>query len=120
ADAGGASSGASASALPLNEEPGLNAKRCSTGGIGAEERSKPPSEPTPLPRPTSSMCGITACGMPEPAGAAVIGASEEPAPVQEEGLVWGRCGTVVPVATAKLAMGRALINAWRIASRVAS
>src|SRR5579862_9592720 len=43
--------------------------RCATGRSGAPVSSKPPSEPTPEPMPTSSSAGIFACGI-ETAGAA--------------------------------------------------
>ena len=110
-------------ALPLpaaNDEPGSNVKRCSPGCHGVGERSKPPSEPTPLPRPISSIGGITARGMPAPTGAGVMEAREEAGPVHWEELpgVWS--GVAVPAATAKLAIGRAFISACRMASRAAS
>jgi len=39
---------------PRQTRPEVNGIRCSTGCIGAEVRSKPPSEPTPEARPISS------------------------------------------------------------------
>src|SRR5262249_43096355 len=42
--------------------PGSKENRCGTGWRGAEVRSKPPSEPTPEPKPSSSNAGITARG----------------------------------------------------------
>src|SRR5258708_38968511 len=56
-----------------DSEPGGNAKRCSTGWNGAPVRSKPPSEPTPLPRPISSIAGMMARGTMDGA----VGRSEE-------------------------------------------
>src|ERR1051325_2875577 len=61
-------------APPLNDEPDSKAKRCSIGCIGAEERSKPPSEPPPLPSPISSIGGITARGMPDSVDAGALAA----------------------------------------------
>src|SRR5260370_42128066 len=55
-------------------EPAGNAKRCSTGCTGAPLRSKPPSEPTPLPRPISSIAGITARGTLEGSVGSIKGA----------------------------------------------
>src|ERR1700744_3971164 len=43
-------------------------KRWATGRSGAPVSSKPPSEPTPEPRPTSASVGMFACGI-EIAGA---------------------------------------------------
>src|SRR5260370_26932308 len=91
--------------------PGSNAKRCSIGCSGAELRSKPPSEPTPEPRPISSIAGMMARGTMEGAVGSIDGALERTA---EE--TFGFCD-VPDAAAAKLAMGRALIRAWRMEAR---
>src|SRR5262249_6561961 len=93
--------------------PDANGIRCSTGCIGAFERSKPPSEPTPEPSPKSSIGGITARGIPDPSGAGVI--PPKYAPLLHPGVT-----EEAPAAVAKLGTGRAPISAWRIVLRVKS
>src|SRR5207248_10119381 len=95
-----------AGAPAFNDSSAGNEKRCATGCCGAEDKSNPPSEPTPLPSPISSIAGITARGIPESRGAGVIGPSEEDAAIEAEEFVCGCCGARVPAATAKLAIGR--------------
>src|SRR6266851_3639206 len=94
-----------------NAVPELNGMRCSIGRIGAIVKSNPPSEPTPEPRPISSIGGITARGTADSAGAIPPG---NVAFVRAE-----VCGVAV-AALAKLAIGRAPMTAWRIASRARS
>src|ERR1700740_905067 len=91
-------------------EPAGNVKRCSTGCSGAPVRSKPPSEPTPLPRPISSIAGMTARGTLEGAVGSIEGACDnDPA---EAFAFWADAADA-----AKLAIGRALIRALRMESR---
>ena len=99
--------------LAPNAVPDVNGIRCSTGRIGATVRSNPPSEPTPEPTPISSIGGMIARGTPDSTGAGVIPPENGPFPKPVV------CGTAA-AAAAKLAMGRAPINAWRIASRAKS
>src|SRR5205823_8446759 len=89
--------------------PELKGMRCSTGCIGAFERSKPPSDPTPEPSPKSSIGGMIARGTPESAGAGVIPPGSAPFPKPGAGPT-----ALVEAADAKLAIGRTLISAWRI------
>ena len=106
---------AGAAAVP-NALPAPKGIRCSTGCIGAFERPNPPSEPTPEPSPMSSIGGITGRGTANPAGAGVIPPESAPFPKPA-----AACGAgLVAAAAAKLAMGRALISACRIVSRVKS
>src|SRR5712664_2031881 len=94
--------------------PGGNAKRCSTGWNGAPVRSKPPSEPTPLPRPISSMAGMMARGTMDGA----VGFIDE-ALDREAVAAFAFCDEPeAAAAAAKLAMGRTVIRAWRMESRV--
>src|SRR5712675_2499883 len=96
--------------------PGGNAKRCSTGWNGAPVRSKPPSEPTPLPRPISSIAGLMARGTMDGAVGSIDGAFDKEA-------VAGFVCCDAPeaaAAAAKLAIGRTVIRAWRMESRVKS
>ena len=107
-----------AGAMPApNEVPDVNGIRCSTARICAPVRSKPPpdpkSEPTPEPKPISSIGGMIARGTPDSTGAGVIPPDSAPFPAPAV------CGAAAARA-AKLAIGRALISAWRIASRVKS
>src|SRR5258705_1667145 len=59
--------------------PGGNAKRCSTGWNGAPVRSKPPSQPTPLPKPISSIAGMMARGTMDGAVGSIDGALDREA-----------------------------------------
>src|SRR6266849_6255019 len=95
-----------------DSEPGGNAKRCSTGWKGAPVRSKPPSEPTPLPRPISSIAGMMARGTMDGAVGSIDGAFDSDAPL-------AFCDDAA-AAAAKLAIGRTAIRAWRMESRVKS
>ena len=85
-----------------NAVPELNGMRCSIGRIGAIVKSNPPSEPTPEPRPISSIGGITARGTADSADAIPPG---NVAFVRAE-----VCGVAV-AALAKLAIGRAPMTA---------
>src|SRR5712671_5387082 len=96
--------------------PGGNAKRCSTGWNGAPVRSKPPSEPTPLPRPISSIAGMTARGTMDGAVGSIDGAFDK-----EAVAAFVFCDAPeAAAAAAKLAIGRTVIRAWRMESRVKS
>jgi len=70
---------AGARAAP-NAVPEVKGIRCSTGCIGAEVRSKPPSEPTPEPRPISSMGGMIARGTADSAAGVTIPPVKPPLP----------------------------------------
>src|SRR4051794_17114205 len=120
-----------ACAAPI-AKPGSKEKRCAMGCSGAEVRSKPPSDPTPDPRPTSSMPGIIARGTSEdPSAGTLPGEAVTPSakagnvPNEEPGEAFEPFAefpapVIAPAAAAKLAIGRVLINAWRMASRVKS
>src|SRR5882757_9857211 len=87
--------------------PGGNAKRCSTGWNGAPVRSNPPSEPTPLPRPISSIAGMMARGTMEGAVGSIDGAFDK-----EAVAAFTFCDAPdAAAAAAKLAMGRTVISA---------
>src|SRR5262249_9169825 len=110
--------------------PGSKENRCGTGCIGAEVRSKPPSEPTPEPKPISSIAGISARGTMDapstgtaPGDMLTASASAGSVPKVDPGDPPEGCPAdpaPAPAAAAKLAIGRAPISAWRIASRVKS
>src|SRR6267142_4335273 len=96
--------------------PGGNAKRCSTGWNGAPVRSKPPSQPTPLPKPISSIAGMMARGTMEGAVGSIDGAFEK-----EAVAAFTFCDAPdAAAAAAKLAIGRTVTRAWRMESRVKS
>src|SRR5438270_12451664 len=104
-------------------KPGSKEKRCAIGCSGAEVKSKPPSDPAPEPRPTSSMPGIIARGTSEdPSAGALPGetvtasAKAGKVPNEEPGEAFEPFAKFpapvpAPAAAAKLAMGRVLISA---------